>query len=69
VKDLGRVRLVVPDTVIEVAFDQVQRSGRHPSGFALRFPRIVRLRPEKPVSEIDTLDTVRAIAEPDTGAS
>jgi DNA ligase 1 len=67
-KDFGRVRLVEPDTVIEVAFDQVQRSSRHESGFALRFPRIVRLRPDKPVSEIDTLDTVRAIAiaEPDT---
>jgi DNA ligase-1 len=65
IKDYGRVRLVVPDTVIEVAFDQVQRSARHKSGFALRFPRIVRLRPDKPVSEIDTLDTVRSIAEPD----
>src|SRR5690242_21812073 len=42
-KDFGRTRLVVPDTVIEVAFDQVQRSARHASGFALRFPRIVRL--------------------------
>jgi DNA ligase-1 len=69
-KDYGRVRLVVPDTVIEVAFDQVQPSARHKSGFALRFPRIVRLRPDKPPSEIDTLDTVRAIAitAPDTGA-
>ena len=69
-KDFGRVRLVEPDTVIEVAFDQVQRSARHKSGFALRFPRIVRLRPDKPASEIDTLDTVRAIAieEPDTDA-
>ena len=69
-KDFGRVRLVEPDTVIEVAFDQVQPSARHASGFALRFPRIVRLRPDKPVSEIDTLDTVRAIAgaEPDTDA-
>ncbi|HEY8806030.1 MAG TPA: ATP-dependent DNA ligase [Candidatus Limnocylindria bacterium] len=69
-KDFGRVRLVQPDTVIEVAFDQVQRSARHTSGFALRFPRIVRLRPDKPVSEIDTLDTVRSLAvpEPDTGA-
>jgi DNA ligase-1 len=65
-KDFGRARLVVPDTVIEVAFDQVQRSARHTSGYALRFPRIVRLRPDKPVSEIDTLDAVRAIAEPDT---
>ena len=72
IRDLGRVRLVVPDTVIEVAFDQVRRSPRHTSGYALRFPRIVRLRPDKPVSEIDTLDTVRSLtveaAEPDTGA-
>jgi DNA ligase-1 len=67
IKDFGRVRLVVPDTVIEVAFDQVQPSARHASGFALRFPRIVRLRPDKPVSDIDTLATVRSIAEPDTG--
>ena len=67
VRDFGRTRLVVPDTVIEVAFDQVQRSTRHKSGYALRFPRIVRLRPDKPVSEIDTLATVRSIAEPDTG--
>ena len=64
--DYGRTRLVIPDTVIEVAFDQVQRSARHASGYALRFPRIVRLRPDKPVSEIDTLETVRSIAEPDT---
>ncbi|HEX4745096.1 MAG TPA: ATP-dependent DNA ligase [Candidatus Limnocylindria bacterium] len=62
VRDLGRARLVEPNTVIEVAFDQIQASGRHDSGFALRFPRIVRLRPDKPVSEIDTLDTVREIA-------
>ncbi|HLZ48260.1 MAG TPA: ATP-dependent DNA ligase [Candidatus Limnocylindria bacterium] len=67
VKDFGRTRLVVPDTVIEVAFDQVQKSARHTSGYALRFPRIVRLRPDKPVGEIDTLATVRSIAEPDTG--
>lgn len=62
VKDLGRARIVRPDTVIEVAFDQIQRSERHDSGYAMRFPRIVRLRPDKPVSEIDTLDTVREIA-------
>jgi len=67
IKDLGRTRLVQPDTVIEVAFDQMQRSDRHESGYAMRFPRIVRLRPDKPVSEIDTLATVRSIAEPDTG--
>ena len=59
----GRVRVVEPQIVIEVAFDRVQPSSRHKSGFALRFPRIVRLRDDKPASEIDTLDTVRKLAE------
>jgi DNA ligase-1 len=63
IKDLGRLRVVRPDTVIEVAFDQIQKSDRHDSGYAMRFPRIVRLRPDKPVAEIDTLETVRNIAE------
>ena len=63
IKDLGRLRIVRPDTVIEVAFDQIQVSDRHDSGYAMRFPRIVRLRPDKPVAEIDTLGTVRQIAE------
>ena len=62
IRDLGRLRIVEPTQVIEVAFDQIQRSTRHPSGYALRFPRIVRLRPDKPVVEIDTLETVREIA-------
>jgi len=66
IQDHGRMRVVEPDTVIEVAFDAVQRSDRHGSGYALRFPRIVRLRPDKPVSDIDTLETVRAIAEQGT---
>jgi len=65
IRDFGRARLVEPNTVIEVAFDQVQASDRHDSGFALRFPRIIRLRPDKPVSEIDTLDTVRELAAPE----
>lgn len=59
----GRVRLVEPQIVIEVAFDRVQPSSRHKAGFALRFPRIVRLRDDKPVGEIDTLATVRQLAE------
>jgi DNA ligase-1 len=69
IQDLGRTRIVRPDTVIEVAFDQMQESDRHDSGYAMRFPRIVRLRPDKPVSEIDTLDTVREIARSVAGAS
>ena len=68
-RDLGRLRVVRPDTVIEVAFDQIQRSDRHDSGFAMRFPRIVRLRPDKPVSEIDTIETVRQIAAEVAGSS
>jgi DNA ligase-1 len=69
IKDLGRLRIVRPDTVIEVAFDQMQESDRHDSGYAMRFPRIVRLRPDKPVSEIDTLDTVRDIARTVAGGA
>ncbi|PYS57615.1 MAG: hypothetical protein DMF74_25595, partial [Acidobacteria bacterium] len=45
----GRVRVVEPRIVIEVTFDRVQPSNRHKSGYALRFPRIVRLRPDKTV--------------------
>ena len=67
IREVGRTLIVVPDTVIEVAFDAVQPSGRHDSGYALRFPRIVRLRPDKPAAQIDTLETVRRVAEPDTG--
>jgi DNA ligase-1 len=59
----GKVRLVEPQIVIEVTFDRVQASARHKSGYALRFPRILRLRPDKPVHEIDTLETVQRLAE------
>jgi DNA ligase-1 len=59
----GRYRVVEPTVVVEIAFDVLMRSTRHKSGFALRFPRIVRLRPDKSADEIDTLETVRAIHE------
>jgi len=52
---------VEPAVVVEIAFDIIQKSDLHPSGFALRFPRIVRLRPDKPASEIDTLERVEEI--------
>ncbi len=61
VRRLGRFRVVEPITVVEVAFDVIQRSTRHQSGFALRFPRIVRLRTDKSPSEIDTLQTVERL--------
>ncbi len=58
----GRVRLVEPRIVIEVTFDRVQESRRHKSGYALRFPRILRLRRDKLPNEADTLETVRRLA-------
>jgi DNA ligase 1 len=60
-EDRGFQRDVEPAIVLEVAFNNIQRSNRHDSGFALRFPRIMRLRPDKPVAEIDTLARVREI--------
>jgi DNA ligase-1 len=63
VEDHGHVRLVKPVVVLEVAFDSIQHSGRHLSGYALRFPRIVRIRDDKPVEEIDTLERVAALYE------
>lgn len=59
----GRVRVVEPSIVIEVTFDRVQPSKRHKSGYALRFPRILRLRPDKTTRDIDTLETVRRLVE------
>jgi DNA ligase-1 len=53
---------VRPEQVVEVAFDGVQKSSRYPGGMALRFARVLRYRDDKPVSEIDTVQTVRALA-------
>lgn len=59
---LGRYHAVRPEVVLEVTFDIVQRSARHKAGYALRFPRIVRVRDDKPPTEIDTLARVRELA-------
>jgi DNA ligase-1 len=72
VEDRGFRRSVEPTIVIEVAFNNIQKSRRHDSGYALRFPRIVRLRPDKRVSEIDTVERVDEIfdrqhSRPDAG--
>lgn len=61
VEDQGFRKIVEPNVVLEVAFNNIQRSTRHDSGYALRFPRIVRLRPDKPPAEIDTLDRVEQL--------
>ncbi|MFZ0063312.1 MAG: ATP-dependent DNA ligase [Pyrinomonadaceae bacterium] len=62
----GRVRLVEPRIVIEVTFDRIQESRRHKSGYALRFPRILRLRTDKTPEEIDTLETVQRLVAANT---
>ncbi|MFL6387595.1 MAG: ATP-dependent DNA ligase [Terriglobales bacterium] len=61
IEDQGFRRTVEPKIVLEVAFNNMMRSSRHESGYALRFPRILRLRTDKSVDEIDTLETVREI--------
>jgi DNA ligase 1 len=55
IEDQGFRRLVEPKIVLEVAFNNIMKSDRHDSGYALRFPRIVRLRPDKLPEEADTL--------------
>jgi DNA ligase 1 len=47
--------------VFEVAFDSIHESGRHKSGLAMRFPRIARIRTDKPASEADRIDTLRRL--------
>jgi DNA ligase 1 len=63
IEDQRYGRLVKPEVVLEVAFDSIQHSTRHKSGYALRFPRIVRIRDDKPVEEIDTLERVAELYE------
>jgi DNA ligase-1 len=59
----GPVRQVEPVQVFELAFEGIQRSPRHKSGVAVRFPRIARWRKDKPASEADTMDTLRAMLD------
>lgn len=63
IEDQGFRRTVEPKIVLEVAFNNVMKSDRHASGYALRFPRILRIRTDKNPDEIDTLETVRKIYE------
>jgi len=60
-EDKGFFRTVEPLMVLEVAFNNIMRSARHASGFAMRFPRILRIRTDKPMSEIDTVERVEEI--------
>jgi len=61
IEDQGFRRIVEPKIVLEVAFNNMTRSDRHESGYALRFPRIVRLRLDKPPEEADTIERAKEI--------
>ena len=67
IEERGHLRRVEPLVVLEVAFNNVMKSDRHDSGFALRFPRIVRIRQDKLAADVDTLERVREIfdSQPD----
>jgi DNA ligase 1 len=63
IKDEGYRIMVKPHIVLEIAFDSIQKSDRHHSGFALRFPRIKNIRRDKDVADIDTFQKVKQIYE------
>src|SRR5437667_211537 len=67
IEDQGMRLIVEPKIVLEVAFNNMMRSDRQNRGFAMRFPRIVRLRPDKPTEEADAIETVREIYQQQSG--
>ncbi|MFL5495701.1 MAG: ATP-dependent DNA ligase, partial [Gemmatimonadales bacterium] len=62
----GPVRTVRPELVFELAFEGIQRSTRHKSGIAVRFPRMARWRTDRRPEQADTMETVRALLGPDS---
>jgi DNA ligase-1 len=68
-EDQGFRRVVEPKIVLEVAFNNMMLSDRHDSGYALRFPRIVRLRPDKSAADADTIERVKEIYSKQSGNS
>ncbi len=65
----GPVRSVTPTMVFELGFEGIAESPRHKSGIAVRFPRILRWRRDKPIAEADTLASLRALLPPQTAAA
>ena len=61
IEKFGPVRSVTPTMVFEIAFEGIQRSPRHKSGIAVRFPRMLRWRHDKPIEEADTLGTLQSL--------
>ena len=65
IESFGPVRSVTPTMVFELGFEGIARSTRHKSGIAVRFPRMLRWREDKPVEEADTLQTLAALLPAD----
>ena len=63
IKEEGKKVYLRPKVIIEVAYEEIQESPNYESGFALRFPRVVRLRPDKGIEDIDTIERIKRIAE------
>ncbi|MGB9748542.1 MAG: ATP-dependent DNA ligase [Candidatus Woesearchaeota archaeon] len=63
IEQKGRFVRVNPEIVVEVAYEEIQKSPEYNSGFALRFPRIIRLRPDKPLDEISDLKRIKELFE------
>ncbi len=63
VEKFGPVRSVTPTMVFEIGFEGIQRSPRHKSGIAVRFPRMLRWRQDKPVEEADTLLSLQSLLD------
>ncbi len=63
----GPVRSVVPQLVMEIGFEDIRKSTRHKSGFAVRFPRILRWRKDKPLEEIDSMDRLQHLLDEKQG--
>jgi DNA ligase-1 len=61
VERFGPVRKVKPEMVFELAFEGIQKSSRHRSGIAVRFPRMARWRRDKKAEDADSIDTIRAL--------
>ena len=64
IEKFGPVRSVTPSLVFELAFEAIQRSSRHRSGIAVRFPRILRWRIDKPVDDADSIESLEALLDP-----
>ncbi len=63
IEDRGKTVIVKPEIVVEVAFDEIQKSSNYPSGYALRFARIINIRSDKSPNEADSVSKVRTMFE------